>query len=60
MIILAAAIILSLSSNGIIGKANQAVSDTNKSNLKEAATIALAEYELEVNTGGIDEDVISA
>jgi len=60
MIILATAIILSLSSSGIIGKANQAVTDTNTANLKEAANIALAEYELEVSIGGIDEDVTTA
>ena len=50
MIILAAAIILSLSSSGIIGKANQAVKVTDKANLLEAANIAVAEYELKVNT----------
>ena len=46
MIILAAAIILSLQSSGIIGRANEAKASSDMSNKKEAATLALAEYEL--------------
>jgi len=60
MIILAAAIILSLSSSGIIGKANQAKRDTDSANLREAAAIALAEYELEVNVGDLDDTTTTA
>ena len=49
MIILAAAIILSLNSSGIIGKANQAKLSADKANAIEAASVALAEYQLEAN-----------
>jgi len=49
MIILAAAIILSLNGSGIIGKANKAVGDSNNASMIEAASVALSEYELEVN-----------
>ena len=43
MIVLAGAIILSLNNAGIIGKANQAVSDTDEANVKELAQMAWAE-----------------
>ena len=55
MIILAAAIILSLNSSGIIGKANQATTESNTANKKEAASIALAEYELKKQLGELAE-----
>ena len=51
MIILAAAIILSLNSSGIIGKANKAKLDTDKANMKEAAGVAVAEYQLAKELG---------
>ena len=51
MIILATAIILSLSSNGIIGKANEATNSTDMANLKESATIIASEYDLAIKTG---------
>ncbi len=46
MIILAAAIILSLSNSGIIGKANKAKTDSDTANLKEYVNALKAEYEL--------------
>ena len=46
MIILAAAIILSLSNNGIIGKANKAKTDSDTANLKEYVNTLRAEWEL--------------
>ena len=55
MIILAAAIILSLNSSGIIGKANEATKQSNLANKKEAASIALAEYELKKQLGELAE-----
>ena len=51
MIILAAAIILSLNSSGIIGKAKEATTKSDEANLKEAASIKLAEYELAKQLG---------
>ncbi len=51
MIILASAIILSLSNSGIIGKANEAKNKTDKANMIEAANLALGEYELEKQLG---------
>ena len=51
MIILAAAIILSLQSSGIIGRANEAKAASDMANKKQAATVALAEYELEKQLG---------
>lgn len=48
MIVLAGAIILSLQSSGIIGKAQDAVEKSNKSNIKQAATIISSELELEL------------
>jgi len=47
MIILAAAIILSLNNAGIIGNANKAVDETNVANIKSAADLAYAEYLIE-------------
>ncbi len=46
MIILAAAIILSLSNSGIISKANKAKTDSDTSNLKEYVNTLRAEWEL--------------
>ena len=46
MIILAAAIILSLSNSGIIGKANKAKTDSDAANLKEYVNTLRAEWEL--------------
>ncbi len=46
MIILAAAIILSLSNSGIIGKANKAKIDSDTANLKEYVNTLRAEWEL--------------
>ena len=46
MIILAAAIILSLSNSGIIGKANKAKTDSDTANLKEYVNTLRAEWEL--------------
>jgi len=60
MIILAASIILTLNSSNAIGKANQAVSDTDLANLKSAATTYSSEYKLEVEIGGLDPEKISA
>ena len=51
MIILAAAIILSLNSSGIIGKANDATAKSNKANMLEAANMAYSEYELAKQLG---------
>ncbi len=47
MIILAAAIILSLSNSGIIGKANKAKTDTNISNAKDLVAMAHADWMLD-------------
>jgi len=62
MIVLAGAIILSLNNSGIIGKANQAVRDTDEATVKELAQMAWAEaYADEVRTvegkGGFKERV---
>ena len=46
MIILATAIILSLSNSGIIGKANKAKTDSDTANLKEYVNTLRAEWEL--------------
>ena len=46
MIILAAAIILSISNSGIIGKANKAKTDSDTANLKEYVNTLRAEWEL--------------
>jgi len=46
MIILASAIIITLSSNGIIGKANTAVEDMNEAQIKEVITLAWSEAQL--------------
>jgi len=51
MIILASAIILSLRSSGIIGRANEAKTTSDLASKKEAASVKLAEYELAVQTG---------
>jgi len=56
MIILASAIILSLQSSGIIVKAKQAVTDTDRANLLEAANVAVAEWELDRQLGDITDD----
>jgi len=53
MIILASAIILSLQSSGIIGRANEAKTKSDEATLREAASIKLAEYELGIQTGDI-------
>ena len=50
MIIIAAAIILALNGSGILGRANSAKIDSDSSSKKEAATVALAEYDLLVNS----------
>ncbi len=55
MIILAAAIILSLNSSGIIGKANEATAKSDAANLKEAASVKLAEYELAKQLGELED-----
>ena len=47
MIILAAAIILSLSNSGIIGKANKAKTDTDISNAKDLVAMAHADWMLD-------------
>ena len=47
MIILAAAIILSLSNSGIIGKANKAKTDTDVSNAKDLVAMAHADWMLD-------------
>ena len=47
MIILAAAIILSLSNSGIIGKANKAKTDTDMSNAKDLVAMAHADWMLD-------------
>ena len=51
MIILATAIILSLQSSGIIGRANEASSKSDESNMIQAANVAYGEYLLERNLG---------
>jgi len=51
MIILATAIILSLNSSDIIGKANEAKTSSDTANKKAAASVLLAEYELAVVNG---------
>ena len=51
MIILAAAIILSLQSSGIIGRANEAKLSSDMANKRDAANLALAEYDLLVQAG---------
>ena len=56
MIILATAIILSLNSSGIIGKANQAKTKSDTANLLEAANVVAAEWELEYRLGNISDD----
>ena len=48
MIILASAIILSLSSSGTIGKANKAKIESDNATRLEAANLALGEYQLGV------------
>ena len=60
MIILASAIILSLRSSGIIGRANEAKTKSDAATKREAAAIKLAEYELGVQMGDIDGGAISA
>ena len=60
MIILASAIILSLQSSGIIGRAQEAKASSDAATRKEAASIKLAEYELAVQTGDIDPNEKSA
>jgi len=60
MIILASAIILSLRSSGIIGRANEAKTKSDEATLREAASIKLAEYELGIQMGEIDGSTISA
>ena len=60
MIVLATAIILSLQSSGIIGRANEAREDSDNANLAEAAGLKLAEYELAVQSGEINPNEISA
>ena len=52
MIILATVIIISLTSNNIIDKANTAVTETNLKTIEEAANIALGEILLEKSTTG--------
>jgi len=55
MIILAGAIVLSLSSSGIIGKANQSKADMNEATLKEAAAILYSEWQMEKEIKNIEE-----
>ena len=50
MIILATAIILSLTNSGIIGKANKAKTESDKANLKEYVNTLQAEWELMTET----------
>jgi len=50
MIILASAIILSLRSSGIIGRANKAVTDSDIANAKNVVSLAFAEWELDNET----------
>lgn len=54
MIILATAIMISLTNNNIIGRASTAVNETNLKNMQEAADIALGEVILE-NDGSIED-----
>ena len=56
MIILAAAIILSLNSSGIIGKANKAKADSDAANLLQAANVAAAEWNLKYKLGETTDD----
>ena len=60
MIILATAIILSLNSSNISGKANEAKLSSDLANKKEAASVYLSEYEIKVAKGKIDRDTTSA
>jgi len=60
MIILASAIILSLRSSGIIGRANEAKTKSDEATLREAASIKLAEYELGVQMGDIASTITSS
>ena len=50
MIIIAGAIILALNGSGILGRANKAKTVTDIAGVKQAATMALAEYKLLVNS----------
>lgn len=54
MIILAATIILTLNSNNITGKASEAKKSSDLANKKEAATVYLAEYQINLVRGKID------
>lgn len=54
MIILATAIILSLNSSNILGKAGEAKLTSDLSNKKEAASVYVAEYEIKVAKGKIN------
>ena len=58
MIILAGAIILSLNSSGIIGRANEARNKSDMTNKKEAVGMFAAEYEMKAGTGEIDRNVV--
>ena len=51
MIILAVAIILSLQSSGIIGRANEASTKSDEANMLQAANVAYGDYLLEKNLG---------
>ena len=53
MIILATAIILSLNSSNIVEKAKEAQKSSDAANIKQAATVAYAEYVLDVNEGKV-------
>ena len=54
MIILAGAIILTLSSNGIIGKANDATKTTDLANAKQVVSLAKGEWDLVGKVEGYD------
>ena len=56
MIILAAAVILSLSSNGIIDRANEAVDGTNKAQIKVQVSTIWAEEYLNLKAGNIKQE----
>ena len=60
MIVLAGAIILSLNNAGIIGKANQAVTETNEATVKQLAELKWAEAYLDENVEKTDAALYNA
>lgn len=57
MIILATAVILALSSNGIIGKANKAKTDSDAATLKEYINVLKSEWELMPESDKVDKNI---